>query len=74
MQAAGLLAVGDLLSLSSNVREYASPISNPAPPQMAVAGTKTKHVFKVDGWDRVSDSVGDEVLIRINQAWRTAWR
>jgi hypothetical protein len=33
-------------------------------------------VFKIDGWD-CSDAKGsteNEVLIRINQSWRTAWR
>ena len=74
MQAAALLAVGELLSLSSNVAAYASPISNPVPPKMAGGGTNTEHVFKIDGWDRVCGSAGDEVFIRINQAWRTAWR
>ena len=33
-------------------------------------------VFKIDGWDlceaRVSN--GNEVWIRVNQSWRTAWR
>ncbi len=33
-------------------------------------------VFKIDGWDHceAKDSNGNEVLIRINQSWRTAWR
>jgi hypothetical protein len=33
-------------------------------------------VFKIDGWDdRATRSVSEnEVLIRINQSWRTAWR
>ncbi len=91
MQATALLAVGDLLLLSSHVRAYASPISNPVPAQMSVDGTNMKHVFKIDGWDRRedlsvecsrmspsdpvgADLAGNEVFIRINQAWRTAWR
>jgi hypothetical protein len=91
MQAAALVAVGDLLSPSSNVRAYASSFPASVPTQMAVGGTGTKHVFKVDGWDprehlpversktspsypAVGDLAGDEVFIRINQAWRTAWR
>jgi hypothetical protein len=74
MQAAALLAVGELLSLSPNVAAYASPISNPVPPQMAAGGANTKDVIKIDGWDRLRDSADDEVFIRINQAWRTAWR
>ena len=91
MQAAALVAVGDLLSPSWNVRGYASPISNPVPTQTALDGTSTNHVFKVDGWNPrehlpversemstsypvVGDLAGDEVFIRINQAWRAAWR
>jgi len=32
-------------------------------------------VFKIDGWDSdAKDSNEHEVLIRINQSWRTAWR
>ena len=91
MQAAALVAVGDLLSSSSNVRAYASSLPASVPAQMAVGVTGTKHIFKVDGWNRrehlpvecsktspsypvVGDLAGDEVFIRINQAWRTAWR
>ncbi len=74
MQAAALVAVGDLLSPSSNVRAYASSFAASVPTQMAVGETCTKHVFKVDGWDRLCDPVGNEVFIRVNQAWRTAWR
>lgn len=74
MQGAVLLAVGDLLSLSSNLWAYAPPISDRAATQTTVGGTNAKHVFKVDGWDRLCDSVGDEIFIRVNQAWRTPWR
>jgi len=32
-------------------------------------------VFKIDGWDfDAKDSNENEVLIRINQFWRAAWR
>ena len=74
MQAAALVVVGDLLSPSSNVRAYASSLPASVPTETAVAETGTKHVFKVDGWDQLCDPVGDEVFIRVNQAWRTAWR
>jgi hypothetical protein len=90
MQAAALVAVDDFLLPSSNVRAYASSFPASVPTQAAVGGTGTKHVFKVDGWDPrehlpversktlpsypVVDLAGDEVFIRINQAWRTAWR
>ena len=36
----------------------------------------TSIVFKIDGWD-CNDSKGsteNELLVRINQSWRTAWR
>jgi hypothetical protein len=33
-------------------------------------------VFKIDGWDHrdAKASNGNEVLIRIDQSWRAAWR
>lgn len=74
VQGTALIAVGDLLSLSSNVRGYASAFPASVPTLMAVGATGPQHVFKVDGWDRLCDSLGDEVFIRVNQAWRTAWR
>lgn len=47
--------------------------------QTRIAGSETDVnpvVFKIDGWDRCDAKglTGNEVLIRINQSWRTAWR
>ncbi|MGB2628820.1 MAG: hypothetical protein WAK20_18700, partial [Candidatus Acidiferrum sp.] len=45
-------------------------------PQAAVATDANLVAFKVDGWDHCDQrgSNGNEVLIRINQSWRVAWR
>ena len=31
-------------------------------------------VFKIDGWDSCDTTMDNQILIRINQAWRAAWR
>jgi hypothetical protein len=91
MQGAALLAASGLMPLSRGVQAYASLRPGSLPTQMAVGGTGTQPVFKVEGWDRRDDipvgllktsstdhSMGDldggEVFIRVNQAWRSAWR
>jgi hypothetical protein len=30
--------------------------------------------FKIDGWDRCDTATENQLWIRINQSWRTAWR
>ncbi len=52
----------------------------PLPPGLSPQAADTTHanfaVLKIAGWDHcdAKDSNGNEVLIRINQSWRTAWR
>lgn len=54
------------------------PLSSAAEtPVMTGTGTDGDQVvFKIDGWDHCGAKVSteNEVLIRINQSWRTAWR
>jgi len=47
-----------------------------APPMTGARGDKNAVVFKIDGWDYcdAEASKGNEVYLRINQSWRTAWR
>ena len=74
MQGAALIAVGNVLSLSSDIRSYGSPGPGFPPTESAVTGTAADIVFRVNGWDCLGDSTGDEIFISVNQAWRTAWR
>ena len=82
-------ALAALFSFSSAARSRASRLPCALPPPMAGAGTDVNAiVFKIDGWDRRDDlamdrssanpvtegSTANEVWIRINQSWRTAWR
>jgi hypothetical protein len=76
MQGAAL-SVGGLLMCSADVLTTASPTAES--PARAAAEADAKHVFKVAGWDQriqptFAAAADDEVLIHINQAWRTAWR
>ena len=76
MQGAAL-SVGGLLIYSADVLAHASPAAESS--ARAAVEADAKHVFKVAGWDQriqptVPAAAGDEVLIHINQAWRTAWR
>jgi hypothetical protein len=78
-----------LLSFSSTVQSHVSLLACTPPPQMAGDETAMSSiVFKIDGWDRCDElamdrlsantvtrfSDANQVLIRINQSWRTAWR
>lgn len=89
IQSAALVAMAPvleaLLSFSSTVQSHASLLPCTLPPQRAGEGTdKNFIVLKIDGWDRCDNgltanpvtkvSTANEVLIRINQSWRTAWR
>ena len=45
----------------------------------AVTGITPSHrvIFKIDGWDAatgLADPISDQMLIRLNQGWRSAWR
>jgi hypothetical protein len=59
-----LPALGVLLPLS---------LAAETPP---VTGDGVHVVFKIDGWDYCGAKISTEheVLIRISQSWRTAWR
>jgi hypothetical protein len=74
MQGAALIAVSNLLPLSSDIRSYASPSPDIAPIEGGVIGTAANPIFRVNEWDSLGDSTGDEIFVSVNQAWRTAWR
>lgn len=47
------------------------------PSQIATVTPSHRAIFKIDGWDAATDSddpAGDQLLIRINRGWRSAWR
>jgi hypothetical protein len=54
------------------------PLSSAAEtPPVTAAGKDGDHVvFKIEGWDHCGAKISTEheVLIRINQSWRPAWR
>lgn len=66
-------ALATLFPLSTTAR----PSLGPEPsPQAADTTNPDRCVFKIDGWDHceAKASDGNEVWIRIDQSWRTAWR
>jgi len=82
-------ALEALLSFSSTVQSHVSRLPCTPPPKMVADGKAMSFiVFKIDGWDRCDELVMDrlsanpvskfsnanQVLIRINQSWQTAWR
>jgi len=82
-------ALAALFSFSSTVQSRASRLPCALPPPTAGSGTAVNAiVFKIGGWDRcgdfardrssadpvTKDSTANEVWIRINQSWRSAWR
>jgi len=76
MQGAAL-SVGGLLICSADVLAHASPTAES--PARSAAEADANYVFTVAGWDQriqptFAAAADDEVLIHINQAWRTAWR
>lgn len=68
----GVPALAALLSSKPLQASQASP----PPAQVSGGGTDPNQiVFKIDGWDRWDTAATDnQVSIRINQSWRTAWR
>lgn len=68
----GVPALAALLSSAPLQASQALPL----PAQVAGGGTDPNQiVFKIDGWDRCDPAATDnQVSIRINQLWRTAWR
>jgi hypothetical protein len=77
-----------LLLFSSTVQSHASLLPCALPPPDGGAKDLNPIVFRIYGWDRCDDfdmdrltanpitnaSSANQVLIRINQTWRTAWR
>jgi len=65
-------AFAGLVAFSSAMPSPASTLPKATTPG-AVTGGQDKNcvTFKIAGWDCSS---GDDVLISINQSWRTAWR
>jgi hypothetical protein len=77
-----------LPTLSSTGQSRGSQGAEPMKPDSREAGTSMETVvFKIDGWDLRKDTgtyrsrtsladrvTSNEVLIRVNQTWRTAWR
>jgi hypothetical protein len=70
---AAIPAPAALHPLSSMAEAPPLPGLSPQAPDTTTANVV---VFKVDGWDHRDAKVsnGNEVLIRINQSWRAAWR
>ena len=65
-----------LVPLSMRAASQASVLGERVP-QSATTGTDANSIeFKIDGWDHCDAKVpsANEVLIRINQSWRTGWR
>jgi hypothetical protein len=68
-------ALANLLLLPSAAQSRAA-LQRPSPPQPAADGSDVNSVvFKIHGWDYSDNPVsGNQVSIKINQSWRTAWR
>ena len=66
-------AVVELLPVVAKA-EARTPLSRTPVPATPDAITGSNAItFKIDGWDRLEPSP-NEVSIRVNQSWRTAWR
>jgi TAT (twin-arginine translocation) pathway signal sequence len=74
--AAATPAFAALVPLPSDARSSIATVTNPAPYVNEDGSDVKAVVFNIDGWDLsdVKTSTENEVLIRINQSWRTAWR
>jgi hypothetical protein len=77
IQCAALVAtiptVANLFRLSPTAQASPVPTASPAARNSTDSNSM---VLKIDGWDLsdVKTSAENEVFIRINQSWRTAWR
>ena len=73
--AATTQVVGAFLPVAGALPASSRPDSLSTPELRHVAN-KDLVLFKIDGWDEVDaqGANGNELLIRMNQSWRTAWR
>jgi hypothetical protein len=68
-------ALASLLSASLTAPATAAPRPDSLPRQpVSPDNDWNRAVFKIEGWDHSLDPAGDQMLIRITQAWKTAWR
>lgn len=69
-------AFANLLLLPPAAQSRAALQRGALPPQPGRDGTNSNQtVFVIDGWDCCDKTVSDnQVSIKINQSWRTAWR
>jgi|SRR5580704_8914858 hypothetical protein len=81
-------AAAVLLPLSSTAQSQDSQITGPAPALVDDGTDRSLVVFRIDGWDRCGGddlsvrssntvatvSTSNEVVIKIDHSWRTAWR
>jgi len=74
MQGAALFAAGSLLPLFSDSEAYASSTTGIASTESVETGTAPSFAFRVNGWDSLGESSGDEIFVSVSQSWRTAWR
>jgi hypothetical protein len=64
-----------IVLLSRPAQSDALSLSDPSSPvRIQDAMNVNSIVFKIDGWDRYDAVTDNQVLIKINQSWRTAWR
>ena len=69
--AATSTAAAALQPLSSTAQSQAPPDAKPMPQNPTDANFI---LFKIDGWDSCDTTMDNQMSIRINQAWRAAWR
>jgi hypothetical protein len=80
IQSAALFAtapvIAAMLPLSSTAQSQISQLTGLAREMAKDAADRNSIVFKIDGWDvyDANGPVGNELLIKINQWWRTGWR
>jgi hypothetical protein len=74
IQSAAIIAAGDLLSIPSKSQPDSSADKDSVPGGTAIGEIEATQVMKIYGWDEPGDPPGDEVFIRVNHSWRTAWR
>jgi hypothetical protein len=69
-------AIAALLPISAKAQQPDPVFNAPVPPTSGAITDPKSVVFKIDGWDSFEStgSSKNEVLFRITQSWRTAWR